>query len=108
MLKQMHTPGPLTMLQPQIQLCILHTLMHCDAYASVEGESFVSMQTLEVDVPKVMGGSVTVTHKITEDSPLFDCVVDGVVTPSKLDSCAFTVTIVAHDDVYQAEVNAMK
>ena len=73
-----------------------------------EGESFVSMEALDVDIPSVMGGSVTITHKVTEDSPLFECVQDGRVTPDKLGNCAFSVTIVANDDVYQAEVNAMK
>jgi hypothetical protein len=73
-----------------------------------EGESFVSMQILDVEVPAVMGGSVTITHKIEESSPLFDCVVDGAVAPYRLEAYAFSATIVANDDIYQAEINAMK
>ena len=73
-----------------------------------EGESFVSMQLLDVDIPAVMGGSVTITHRIDEDSPLYDCVVDGLVSPARLEQHAFSATVVANDDVYQAEINAMK
>ena len=73
-----------------------------------EGESFVSMQLLDVDVPAVMGGSVTITHKIDASSPLSDCVVDGSVFPDRVEHHAFRVTIVANDDIYQAEINAMK
>jgi hypothetical protein len=73
-----------------------------------EGESFVSMQLLDVDTPAVMGGSVTITHKIDNESPLFDCIVGGLVSPDRLEHHAFSATIVANDDVYQAEINAMK
>ena len=66
------------------------------------------METMDVDVPSVMGGSITVTHKITESSPLFSCVRDGEVRPEDVENHAFSVTFAANDDTYQAEVNAMK
>ena len=67
------------------------------------------MVALDVDVPSVMGGSVTITHRIDGSSALFDCVGDdGTVVPERLQDFAFSTTFVANDDTYQAEVNAMK
>ena len=87
---------------PHVELTVLKQ------HRTIEGESYVSMETMDVDVPSVMGGSITVTHKITESSPLFGCVRDGEVRPEDVESHAFSVTFAANDDTYQAEVNAMK
>ena len=73
-----------------------------------EGESHVRMVELPVEVPTVMGGSITITHQIDSDSPLADAIVNGVVSPDVVEEYAFSVTIVANDDIYNAEVNAMK
>ena len=64
-----------------------------------EGESYVRMVELPVEVPTVMGGSITITHQIDSASPLANAIVSGAVSPDVVEEYAFSVTIVANDDI---------
>lgn len=77
-------------------------------HRTIEGESYVMMEALQLDIPAVMGGSISVTHKITSTSPLIECVEDGRVSEEKMHSRAFIVTFSANDDTYQAEISSMQ
>jgi len=91
---------------PDIRLTMLKQ------HRTLEGENFVEMSPLQVEVPSVMGGSITIVHKMDAQSPINlalaaakeDCGPDSSV----MQSIAISVTIVANDTVYNGEVNSMK
>jgi hypothetical protein len=64
-----------------------------------EGESYVSMQALKVEVPAVMGGSITITHKVADGSPLLDCIKGGVVA-RRADPRGWLIARQSHDILY--------
>ena len=87
-----------TLFNPSLRLFLLKS------NETSEGEQFVKIQELAVDEPGTVSGVYNITHKIDEESPLFE--LKGSDLKSKESVMALQCIFTALDPVYQAEVCA--
>ena len=80
-----------TLYNPSLRLFVLTNM------ETEEGETFVSIEELEVGAPGTVSGVYNITHKIDEDSPLYH------YEPGHI---SLQVVFSALDPIYQAEVCA--
>ena len=69
-----------------------------------EGESFIQIKELDVEEPGTVSGFYNITHKIDEESPLFELRESQMRSRDQI--LALQVIFTALDPVYQAEVCA--
>lgn len=89
-----------TLFNPHIRLFLLRD------HETAEGESFVRIQEIKVDLPGTVSGVYSVTHKIDEDSPLREAarvMASGGAIQEEL--LAIQCTFTALDPVYQVRLN---
>ena len=89
-----------TLFNPHIRLFLLRD------HETAEGESFVRIQEIKIDLPGTVSGVYSVTHKIDEDSPLREAarvMASGGAIQEEL--LAIQCTFTALDPVYQVRLN---
>ena len=92
-----------TLFNPHIRLFLLRD------HETAEGESFVRIQEIKVDLPGTVSGVYSVTHKIDEDSPLREAarvMASGGAIQEEL--LAIQCTFTALDPVYQVRHHTHK
>ena len=92
-----------TLFNPHIRLFLLRD------HETAEGESFVRIQEIKVDLPGTVSGVYSVTHKIDEDSPLREAarvMASGGAIQEEL--LAIQCTFTALDPVYQVRHHTKK